>query len=137
MKTDEQKITYALSCVSTHTPEELLHMIINLDWEDVTNIDKVVFHPTFPKELYERLDRMAAEQLGPMSEERQRVQAERQRVQAERQRVQTEIQRVQAEIKRADDLIVDLRQKTETVRNLNDIMEGQLGIYQELNAQMN
>lgn len=130
MKTDEQRITYALSCVSTHTPEELLHMIINLDWEDVTNIDKVVFHDTFPKELYERLNRMAAEQLGPMSEERQRVQAERQRVQAER-------QRIQAEIKHADDLIVDLRQKTETVRNLNNIMEGQLGMYQELNAQMN
>ena len=73
---------------------------------------------------------MAAEQLGPMSEERQRVQAERQRVQAER-------QRIQAEIKHADDLIVDLRQKTETVRNLNNIMEGQLGMYQELNAQMN
>ena len=123
MKTDEQRITYALSCVSTHTPEELLHMIINLDWEDVTNIDKVVFHDTFPKELYERLNRMAAEQLGPMSEERQRVQAER--------------QRIQAEIKHADDLIVDLRQKTETVRNLNNIMEGQLGMYQELNAQMN
>ena len=76
MTTDEQKITYALSYVSTHTPEEILHMIMNLGWEDVTNIDKVVFHPTFPKELYEKLDRMAAERLNPMSEERQRVQAE-------------------------------------------------------------
>lgn len=129
MTTDEQKITYALSCVSTYTPEEMLHMIINLGWEDVTNIDKVVLHPTFPKELYEKLDRMAAERLGPMHEERQRVQAERQRVQAER-------VRVQAEIKRADDLIDDLRQKTQAVQNLNNEMEVQLGMYRELNAQM-
>ena len=122
MTTDEQKITYALSCLSTHTPEEMLHMIINLGWEDVTNIDKVVFHPTFPKELYETMDRMANERLGPMQEERKRVQGER--------------VRVQAEIKRADDLIDDLRQKTQTVQNLNNAMEAQLGMYQELNAQM-
>ena len=122
MTTDEQKITYALSCVSTHTPEELLHMIINLELEDVTNIDKIVFHPTFPKELYETLDRMAADRLGPMREERKRV--------------QSETQRVQSEIKRADALIDDLRQQTQTAQNLNRVMEGQLGMYQELNAQM-
>ena len=129
MTTDEQKVTYALSCMSTHTPEELLNVIINLDWEDTANIDNILFHPTFPKELYEEMDRIATERMNPMSEERQRVQAERQRVQAE-------IQRVQAEIKRADELIDDLRQKTQAAQNFNRMMEDQIGMYQELNAQM-
>lgn len=123
MTTDEQNITYALSCVSTHTPEEMLHLIINLEWEDVTNIDKVVFHPTFPKELYETMDRIATKRLDPTCEERKRVQEER--------------KRVQEEIERADELIYDLRQKTEAMRKFNDMMEGQLGMYQQLNAQMN
>jgi hypothetical protein len=61
---------------------------------------------------------------------------ERKRVQSETQRVQSEIQRVQSEIKRADALIDDLRQQTQTAQNLNRVMEGQLGMYQELNAQM-
>jgi iron-sulfur cluster repair protein YtfE (RIC family) len=127
--TDEQKITYALSCVSTHTPEEMLHMIINLELEDVTNIDKIVFHPTFPRELYETLDRMAIEMQKPMHEEVERVRAESERVRAE-------IKRVRAEIKRADDLIDDLRQTTRTVQNLNEVMEGQISMYQELNTQI-
>jgi hypothetical protein len=65
---------------------------------------------------------MAADRLGPMREERKRV--------------QSEMKRVQSEIKRADALIVDLRQQTQTAQNLNRVMEGQLGMYQELNAQM-
>jgi hypothetical protein len=49
MMTDEQKITHVLSCVYTHTPEQILSMIITM--EDPVNTDNVVFHPAFPNEL--------------------------------------------------------------------------------------
>ena len=146
--TDEQKITHILSCVSTHTPEDLLRMIMTL--EDPTNVDKIVFHPSFPKDLYEKLDALSLEWIKPINEERARVQKERARVQKERARVQKErarvqkeiarVQkeraRVQEEIKRADALIEDLQSQRRMVQDLNKVIEGQLGMYKELNSQL-
>jgi len=139
--TDEQKITHILSCVSTHTPEDLLRMIMTL--EDPTNVDKIVFHPSFPKDLYEKLDALSLEWIKPINEERARVQEESKRVQKERARVQKEIARVQKErarvqeeIKRADALIEDFQSQRRMVQDLNKVIEGQLGMYKELNSQL-
>jgi len=139
--TDEQKITHILSCVSTHTPEDLLRMIMTL--EDPSNVDKIVFHPSFPKDLYEKLDALSLEWIKPINEERARVQEESKRVQKERARVQKEIARVQKErarvqeeIKRADALIEDFQSQRRMVQDLNKVIEGQLGMYKELNSQL-
>ena len=132
--TDEQKITHILSCVSTHTPEDLLRMIMTL--EDPSNVDKIVFHPSFPKDLYEKLDALSLEWIKPINEERARVQEESKRVQEESKRVQEESKRVQGEIKRADALIEDFQSQRRMVQDLNKVIEGQLGMYKELNSQL-
>jgi len=145
--TDEQKITHILSCVSTHTPEDLLRMIMTL--EDPSNVDKIVFHPSFPKDLYEKLDALSLEWIKPINEERarvqeeskrvqeesKRVQEESKRVQEESKRVQEESKRVQGEIKRADALIEDFQSQRRMVQDLNKVIEGQLGMYRVLNSQ--
>ena len=123
--TDEQKITHILSCVSTHTPEDLLRMIMTL--EDPSNVDKIVFHPSFPKDLYEKLDALSLEWIKPINEERARVQEESKRV-------QEESKRVQGEIKRADALIEDFQSQRRMVQDLNKVIEGQLGMYRVLNS---
>jgi len=77
MTTDEQKMTHILSCVSTHTPSEMLDMITNMKWEDSSNIGKVMNHPTFPKELYDEIDRIKKnEEAKKFDEEMARIREE-------------------------------------------------------------
>ena len=119
--TDEQKITHILSCVYTHTPEQILSMIITM--EDPVNADKVVFHPAFPKELREKLDVMVVD--------------ESKRVKEEIKRVGEESKRVKEEIKRADIVFEDLRNQRIMVQNFNRAIEGELNMYVDLNSQFN
>jgi uncharacterized alpha-E superfamily protein len=119
-KTDEQKIDYILSCVGTHTPEQLLKMIITL--EDDKKVDNIIYHPTFPRDLFIQIEAIATEWAEPMKDERKRV--------------QEETKRVQEEIKRADILIENLRNDRKIVQDLNRVMEGQIGMYRELNSDL-
>ena len=128
MMTDEQKITHILSCVYTHTPEQILSMIITM--EDPVNADKVVFHPAFPKELREKLDVMVVDEI-------KRVGEESKRVKEEIKRVGEESKRVKEEIKRADIVFEDLRNQRIMVQNFNRAIEGELNMYVDLNSQFN
>jgi hypothetical protein len=128
MMTDEQKITHILSCVYTHTPEQILSMIITM--EDPVNADKVVFHPSFPKELREKLDVMVVD-------ESKRVKEEIKRVGEESKRVKEESKRVKEEIKRADIVFENLRNQRIMVQNFNRAIEGELNMYVDLNSQFN
>ena len=133
--TDEQKITHILSCVYTHTPEQILSMIITM--EDPVNADKVVFHPAFPKELREKLDVMVVDESKRVKEEIKRVGEESKRVKEEIKRVGEESKRVKEEIKRADIVFEDLRNQRIMVQNFNRAIEGELNMYVDLNSQFN
>lgn len=124
--TDEQKMKHIWACIGTHTPEQILKMLLTIDPD---NADKIWFHPSLPKELRDQLDMLSVMWSGPMRAERKRVQEETKRVQEER-------KRVQEETRRADILIDDLIQQTSMVQDLNRVMEGQIGMYRELNAQI-
>jgi hypothetical protein len=74
---NEQKVTDILSCVPTHTPEKLLRMIMDL--EDPEDIDYIIFHPSISNEVFNRMDELAKEWIGPIREENKRVQEELER----------------------------------------------------------
>ena len=118
--TEEQKMEQIWKCIPTHTPEQILRMILTIDPD---NADKILLHPSLPNELRSQLDDLSIKWSGPMK--------------AERQRVQEETERVREEIKRADIIIEQRRQQTRMVQDLNRMMEGQVGMYRELNNQIN
>ena len=111
--TEEQKMEQIWKCIPTHTPEQILRMILTIDPD---NADKILLHPSLPNELRSQLDDLSIKWSGPMKAERQRV---------------------QEETKRADIIIEQRRQQTRMVQDLNRMMEGQVGMYRELNNQIN
>ncbi len=141
MIVNEQTVQQILSSIQTHTPEQIILIIITL--EDPSDVDYVFFHPTVSDQLRERLDYLAQEGLGPIQEELKRVQEERKRVQEELKRVQEELKRVQEELKRvqeaimkADLILEDIQEKRSLVKQFNNAVEGQREMYRELNSQI-
>ena len=127
MIVNEQTVQQILSSIQTHTPEQIILIIITL--EDPSDVDYVFFHPTVSDQLRERLDYLAQEGLGPIQEELKRVQEERKRV-------QEELKRVQEAIMKADLILEDIQEKRSLVKQFNNAVEGQREMYRELNSQI-
>ena len=120
MIVNEQTVQQILSSIQTHTPEQIILIIITL--EDPSDVDYVFFHPTVSDQLRERLDYLAQEGLGPIQEELKRV--------------QEELKRVQEAIMKADLILEDIQEKRSLVKQFNNAVEGQREMYRELNSQI-
>ena len=113
MIVNEQTVQQILSSIQTHTPEQIILIIITL--EDPSDVDYVFFHPTVSDQLRERLDYLAQEGLGP---------------------IQEELKRVQEAIMKADLILEDIQEKRSLVKQFNNAVEGQREMYRELNSQI-
>ena len=130
------------------SPEHILKLIMDLHNEP--DVDFIIFHPSMSESLREEMNRLSrkwlpgiqeeskrvAEERKCVAEERKRVSEEIKHVSEERKRVSEESKRVAKELEQSERILEDIRSKRAFVRQLNNMIEGEIEMYRNLNNQL-
>lgn len=116
------------------SPEHILKLIMDLHNEP--DVDFIIFHPSMSESLREEMNRLSRKWLPGIQEESKRVSEERKRVSEEIKRVAEESKRVAKELEQSERILEDIRSKRAFVRQLNNMIEGEIEMYRNLNNQL-